>query len=454
MTDPIATRGARKLQAAMRFEPRPDGLPRPGERRRVAAPTATRTRATAPEVLTWFAVAAPGLERVLVHELSAVAGVLEPREQPGGVEFRGDLRAGYAANLHARVATRVLVRLGMAQAREFGDLRRRLAKLPFAPFVAPDRPLRIDVTARRCRLYHTKALAETLQLAAGDAVGAKLELVRGTDLDSGGDHDAGVESAPEFGQEPFQRLLLRGEQDAFTVSADSSGLLLHRRGARPETGRAPLRETLAAAALRLAGYDGSEPLVNAMCGAGTLALEAVDIALARPPGRLRSFAFERFPCFRPELLAALRADAERARQVSLRAPIRAFDNDAAVLVLARRNAERADATKHVAFECADLLAYAAPAGGGLLIANPPYGKRLGRPRELDALYHAIGDRLRAAWRGYRVALLVPREVRADAFGLRGAQSFSLYNGGLAIKLLVGEIGAARSPSRRRARRSR
>ncbi len=447
--------GTIEIPVHLCFEGRPDSLPRPGEQRRSIAPGPPRVRPTLPETLTWFAVAAPGLEQVLARELAQIAGVLEPREEPGGVQFRGDLRAGCTANLHARVASRVLVRLGEVHAREFGDLRRRLAKLPFTPFVAADRPLRIDVAARRCRLYHTKALAETLQLAVSDAVGAELELVRGTELDPDSDGGTRPDTATAFGHEHFQRLLLRGEQDTFTVSADSSGLLLHRRGARPETGRAPLRETLAAGALMLAGYDGSEPLVNAMCGAGTLALEAVDLALGRAPGRMRRFAIESFPCFRPELLVELRADAERAARAALHAPIHAFDSDAGVLAIARRNAERAGATAHVTFECADLLTYAPPEKGGLLIANPPYGKRLGRAREVLALYRDLGDRLRSTWRGHRVALLVPREVHAGTFGLPRAASFSLQNGGLAIKLLVAEIASAAStrgrtgPRRRR-----
>jgi putative N6-adenine-specific DNA methylase len=428
------------------FEQRPASLPRPGERRpRPRAAGRARVASSPERTRTWFAVAAPGLSALLASEIAAIPGVHDAREQAGGVEFHGELSAGWAVNVHSRVATRVLLRLGELQAREFGELRRRLGRLDFAAVLAPDRPLRIDATARGCRLYHTAALAETLQLAASDAVGARLELARKDETGDG-------KPALPFGQEPFQRLLLRGERDRFTVSADSSGLLLHRRGARVETGRAPLRETLAAAALLLAGYTGEQPLVNAMCGAGTIALEAVDIALGRAPGRARHFALETFPCSRDEPPAG--TSTASAQRAAPRAPIHAFDSSQAAIEIARRNAERAGAAQHLQLDCADLLDYTPREPAGLLVANPPYGKRLGRAGDVHELYRAIGDRLRSAWRGYGVALLVRRDVRAEVFGLTAVRSFPLDNGGIAIKLLVGEIaraaGARRHTRRRRA----
>jgi len=427
--------GTIEIPLHVRFEQRPASLPEPGTRRARGTPPAKgRARTATPETSSWFAVAAPGLERVLYDELHGLAHVKDARVVPGGVEFGGGQRAGYAVNLHSRVATRVLLRLGEVQAREFAQLRRRLARLGFEAFVPEGRPLRIGASARSCRLYHTRALAQTLQLAAGDRVGSALELASGD-----GETDDAPDGGQPFGQEPWSRLLLRGEGDRFMVSVDSSGLLLHRRGARAETGRAPLRETLAAGALRLAGYRGDETLVNAMCGAGTLALEAAEIALERAPGRLRRFAFESFPSFDRALWDELRAEAERAQRSEPRAAIHAFDRDPAAIELARRNAARAGSAAHLRFDCTDALAYAPPASAGLLIANPPYGKRLGRARDARALYIALGERLRASWRGFRVALLVPREIAPAQLGLQQARSFALSNGGIAVKLLVTRV---------------
>ena len=249
---------------------------------------------------TWFAISAPGLESALADELRTLPGLSEICAVEGGITFKGPLAAGCAVNLGSRIATRVLVRLGEVQAREFAVLRKRIAALPFEHYLSADRPLRIDASARHCRLYHTGAVAEALQNAVSDRLGAPMQLSKGAE-------SAVASGVGPFGNEPFARLLIRGQDDRFTISVDSSGLLLHLRGARVETGRAPLRETLAAGLLSLAGYRGDEPLVNAMCGAGTIALEAAGIALARAPGRDRHFAFERFPGFEQPSFDALRA---------------------------------------------------------------------------------------------------------------------------------------------------
>jgi putative N6-adenine-specific DNA methylase len=433
--------GTVEIALHLRFTGRPPTLPKPGEQRRAAAQSAggmKRREAAVPESFTWFAVAAPGLGDVVAAELRALPPCREVRTVAGGVGFEGPLNAGYAANLCSRVATRVLLRLGEVRAREFAELRRRLSSLPFEAFLSSDRPLRIQASAHRSRLYHTQALAEQLLHGASDRLGARLELAApARDGEQDSEEPLAQETALPFGHEPFARLLIRGESNRFTVSIDSSGLLLHRRGARRETGRAPLRETLAAGILRLAGYTGEEPIVNAMCGAGTIALEAADVALARAPGRLRGFGFEAFPCFRRADFDTLREHAARAERSALPAPISAFDDRNAALEAARRNAERADALRHIRFSRADALEFTPPDATAMWIANPPYGHRLGKDREVQALYRALGEHLRAAWRGHRIALLVPRAASPKAFGLHDMRAFPLSNGGLPVKLLVG-----------------
>jgi putative N6-adenine-specific DNA methylase len=355
----------------------------------------------------------------------------------GGVTFRGGLAAGEEANLCSRVATRVLVRVGAVEAREFAVLRRRLGALAFEPWLSAEQPLRVQASAEHCRLYHTKALAEALVHAASDRLHAKLSLHAGSDAEADGEDGATDANVP-FGREAFARVLLRGADNRFVASVDSSGLLLHRRGARAETGRAPLRETLAAGLLRLAEYSGEEPLVNAMCGAGTIALEACGIALAQAPGLRRSFAFEGFPSFDGDAYAELRARLASGERSALRAPIHAFDLDARVLDSARRNAGRAGISQHLVLERADLHAYAPPAATGLLIINPPYGRRLGRADGGQA-FAAIFETLQARWRGWRAALLLPANVRVDRFGLRRVRAIALRNGGLRVKLVLAQL---------------
>ena len=208
-------------------------MPRPGERKPAAAPRAAAPAAR-PSTLRWFAVVAPGLEDVARDELEALPDVAQIAAETGGVAWTGPPASGLRANLWSRVATRVLARVGEVEAREFGKLRHRAARLPWRQFVAPGASVAARASASHCRLYHTGALAEAAVLAVADAVpGARA---------AGRDEDADV------------TLLLRGVDDRFTFSADASGERLHRRGARVETGAAPLRETLAAGLLALAGW--------------------------------------------------------------------------------------------------------------------------------------------------------------------------------------------------------
>ena len=220
---------------------------------------AAREGASTPPELRLFAVATPGLEPVVAAELQALPGARQLVTVPGGVEFTGDLAALYRANLWLRSASRVLLRLAELRALHFASLRRQVAQLPWERF-APS-PVRVTVaaTAHRCRLYHSTAVAERIALGIAD---------RGIEVlpaDS-------PRAAPEL------HLIARGTDDLFTISLDTSGELLHRRGYRSEDAGAPLRETLAAALLQLCEWDGSTPLLDPTCGSGTLVIEAALLA--------------------------------------------------------------------------------------------------------------------------------------------------------------------------------
>ncbi|HJX64790.1 MAG TPA: SAM-dependent methyltransferase, partial [Polyangia bacterium] len=235
--------GTVEILAHLRFAGRPETMPKIGERK--PARPQTKKSPQIPGELHWFAVASPGLEQPLCAELARLAVIENPRVVDGGVEFSGTLVAGMAANLHSRIATRIVLRMGEVKARDFAPLRRALAKLPWASYVPRDRALRIDVSASHCRLYHTGALAETVELAIADCVGKLPKR----------------ENPPEPAEDDdCTRVLLRGQDDRFTASIDASGALLHRRGWRLEAGRAPLRETLAAGLLALCEYHPALPL--------------------------------------------------------------------------------------------------------------------------------------------------------------------------------------------------
>jgi len=423
--------GTIEILAHLRFAGRPALLPAEGESRGHKPKPARAAKGARLDRLTWFAVVAPGLEEVARRELAALPEATDVCAVDGGVEWRGPPSAGARANLWARTVTRVLVRVGDVDAREFGKLRRGLARLPWAPFVPAGATIAVRATASKCRLYHTGAIAESIVLGLGDAV-RDVSAAPKAKPDEDGEE-------PVTADAPTTTIYVRGVGDRFTFSVDASGELLHRRGARTEVGAAPLRETLAAGVLALADWSPSEALVDPMCGAGTIPIEAASSALDRAPGLDRAFATARWPLFadHPELERALLDDA-RGRAAAPRATIivAGSDRDPKLIESARRNAARARVDAQISFTCADLADARAPAATGLVVVNPPYGRRLGDPRRIDRAYRDLGRVLRARFAGWRAAVLVPARTPPAALGLPVTARFPLTNGGLRVALVV------------------
>ena len=417
--------GTVEILAHLVFAGRPDTLPALGERRRDEHAKRKRS-AAAPETLRWFAVVAPGLEGVATREIEALPGISDLRAEAGGVEWSAAPLEGYRANLWLRIATRVLARVGTVEAREFGKLRRRAAGLRWDAFVAPGAAIALRASATRSRLYHTGAIEETAALAIADAVK--------------GAHLAGEAEIPDVS------VLIRGAEDRFTFSVDASGERLHRRGARVEIGEAPLRETLAAGLLALADWTPDLPLFDPMCGAGTIVIEAASQALDRAPGLDRAFALEAWPLFAAGAAAteaaALREEARARIRPVPPASIGGADRDARAIESARRNADRADLGPHVTFAARDVGDARPPvATPGLVIVNPPYGRRLGDARSALLAYRDLGRVLRAHFRGWRAAIVVPRALAGAPGALRldFTARHRLRNGGLPIELAVASL---------------
>ena len=274
---------------------------------------------TAPNArLECFAVAAPGgaapgVGRPLGWGAPRAFGVGVTAQ--GGVTF-GAHRAGlYAANLHLRTASRILVRIGTFHASEFHELERHAARLPWREFVTSGSPMTFRVTSRKSRLYHQDAVAQRLLAVAGGR------------------------TAPEG--DAAQEFVIRLFRDECTVSADASGELLHRRGYRLATAKAPLRETLAAAMLVASGWNGSAPLVDPMCGSGTIPIEATLLARRIAPGMARRFAFMDWPGFDQSAWERLVQLARERVLPHAPAPILGSDRDAGAVAASVANAERA-----------------------------------------------------------------------------------------------------------------
>ncbi|WP_426754484.1 THUMP domain-containing class I SAM-dependent RNA methyltransferase [Myxococcus sp. Y35] len=363
-----------------------------------------------------FVSTLPGLEPAL--EAEAAAQGWSPRRVDGGVELEGPAGLHQDANLRLRTASRVLLRVGRFRAGDSDTLTDQLAALDLSRVWDGRAPPKLSVSLHRSPVPGPDVVFDAAAYAWGLPA---VERAGPLDDEGGG---------------PGLTLLVRVEGDAFTVSADTSGEPLHRRGYRQEVSRAPLRETLAAGILRLVGYTGAEPLVDPMCGSGTFLVEGAWMAMRRAPGLLRAFAFETFPAFDAAAWAGRKARAEAEALPSPGAALHGYDINAGSLGTARRNARRAGVT--LALERRDVRTLQAPVEGpGLVVANPPYGKRVGEAEDLPALYRALGNTLRSGFTGWRAAIILPDDATlVKALDLPGARSLPVRNGGLRCRLLL------------------
>ena len=343
------------------------------------------------------------------------------------------------ANLWSRVASRVIVRAARFHARTFAELERHGRRIEWERFVGAGGAVAFRVTSKKSRLYHTEAIAERLAGAIGHRLGVPARWAaadRGVATDEAGDDDEQI--APSDGQ----LFVVRVARDLVTVSADSSGALLHRRGYRQAVAKAPLRETLAAALLLAADWRGDVPLVDPMCGSGTIAIEAALIARRIAPGLRREFAFGRWPIAEP---AAWQSELARAAErVLTRAPVPivASDRDAGAVAATIANAERAGVATDIEAAIRPVSAMAAPsAPTGLVAVNPPYGMRIGEAGPVRDLYAALGRTVRRVYPGWRLALISPDPRLDRQVGIVLEERVKSSNGGIPIRLMVGAVGA-------------
>jgi putative N6-adenine-specific DNA methylase len=380
-----------------------------------------------------FAVCAPGLEPFLTQELEQLglrAGRPVPLsgqgEESGGVEFQGDLRDMYRANLWLRTASRVLVWLGAFDAAGFPQLVRKASRLPWERHLAPGQPVALRVTCHKSRLYHSGAVAERVARAIGERMGQLSPVEKFSE-----DNDTNLP----------QLILVRLAHDHCTISVDSSGALLHRRGYRLATAKAPLRETLAAGMLMASGWDMTSPLLDPFCGSGTIPIEAALMARKIPPGRARRFAFMDWPNFDAATWPPAPLPSQTGEGLGVGAKILASDRDAGAIESAQANAERAGVADCIEFSCRAVSAIEPPTGAGWVVTNPPYGVRVSAGRDLRNLYAQFGNVMRDKCSGWHIAMLCDNVQLIHNTGLKfdEARSISLVNGGLKVRLSRGII---------------
>ena len=337
-----------------------------------------------------FLATFPGLEATLCAEVRG-KGFRQPKAVPGGVVIQGGWPEVWRANLWIRGAGRVLARIDQFRTEHLAQLHGRARRVPWADVLRPDVPFRVEASCSGSRIYHSGAAAERIAAAIRQTTGAP--------------------EAPDAAVAVRARI----EHDLCTISVDTSGELLHRRGYKEAVNVAPLRETMASLFLQQCGYAGGEPVLDPMCGSGTFVIEAAEIAARLNPGRARHFAFEHLASFDAAAWQAMRA--VRSQRIPA-ARCHGSDRDEGAIAMSRANAGRAGVADHVEFRQAAISEVVPPEGApGLVILNPPYGTRLGDKAKLVPLYRAIGQVLRSRFAGWRVGLVAAEPSLAHATGL-------------------------------------
>ena len=368
----------------------------------------------------YFATCPRGLEALLAEDIVAAGGAA-PAITPGGVGFGGGWEVCYRLNLESRIATRVLWQVAAGECRDEAALYKLARDLAWPQLFAVERSIRVFVTAVRTQF---KSL-EFVTLKVKDAVCDRFR------ADCGRRPDVNT-AAPDV------RIHLFVTEQQATLYLDTSGEPLWLRGQKIAKVAAPLKENLAAGLLRLAGWTPETPLLDPMCGSGTILLEAAGMALGDAPGLARDmkdFGFTRLANYQPALWRKLcMAAAERRAAAPEKLRIWGSDSDDDAVARARQNLAHAGLDDLIEVRRADVLEISPPATSGILLANPPYGERLGETEALAAFYPRLGDALKRRFAGWHCWLLSADPRLPKLIGLKPARKIPLYNGNLECRL--------------------
>lgn len=371
--------------------------------------------------LALFATVALGVEELTAGELQRL-GASDIQVARGGVSFGGDRRILYRSLLRLRTASRVLVQLGSFPCASPQELYDGIRALPWTELLTPAMTLAVDCTLRDSAITHSHFAA----LKAKDAI---VDLLR----DATGSRPNIETKMPDL------RVNLHIAKNRATVSLDASGAPLDRRGWRLDRNDAPLRETLAAAIMLHTGWDGSVPLLDPMCGSGTLLLEGAAMALGQPAGGGREFGLMRWRDFDRRLWERLLQEEQAAAASSLTVPVLGYDRDPKAIIACRENARRAGLEYAISFDRRPFEDTEPCGHQGVLVMNPPYGVRMGDKAELEVLYRKIGEVFKRRFTGWNAYLLAGDLELAKLVGLKPSRRYVLFNGPLECRLLKYEL---------------
>jgi len=369
----------------------------------------------------YFATVARSLEELAAQELKQLgASDVEPTFT--GVKFTGDRALLYRVNLWARIPFRILMQIHTCRCYNANQLYQGIQEIHWADYLSPEQTFAVRATGKNTQLNHSHFTALQVKNAIVDQQRQEFEERSSIDVET-----------------PDLNINVHIHDNRCTVSLDSSGSSLHRRGYRPAVGVAPLKETLAAALVNLTDWTPDIPFFDPLCGSGTLPIEASLKALRIAPGLFRDeFAFEKWQDFDAALWQDLRIQAHADRQFDSMV-IMGSDHNPDMLEQAQFNAERCGVDDYVWFSQQELAEIDPPSDRGVILCNPPYGERLGNAQELTDLYRLMGDVFKQRFKGWTAYVLCGNLDLAKCIGLRPARRHVVFNGSIECRLLKYEL---------------
>lgn len=386
----------------------------------------------------FFAICPRGLEALLGDELRRV-GAHQVRTEPGGAAFAGPLATAYAANLHSRIASRILWKLAQEPYQDEDDIYAFAASLPWEDHIAPGQTLRVDLSSSRAQL----ASLDFATLRIKDGIVDRLR-------DHTGERPSIDRSRPDV------RVFAYLDEQHATLYLDTSGEPLFKRGWRAEKGEAPIKENLAAGLLMLSGWMPGQPLLDPFCGSGTLVIEAAGMAAQRAPGLARRFGFERLKGFDSHAWTRLKDEARAAVRMDAPALLCGSDISTRVVDVARSNARLAGfdswlADGRLQLAAGDAREVGAPAPAGKIVTNPPYGEQSApRSASVGSMMKAVADNLKHQFAGWEAWLLTSDRALPRQMRLSETRKVVLFNGPLECRLFRFELVAGQYRDRRAA----
>ncbi len=371
---------------------------------------------------TYFATVTRGLETIAAEELKKL-GAKNIEIKFTGIQFQGDKKLLYKANLWTRIIFRILQPIAEIKSFNQKELYYNVQKINWEEYLTPNNTIAVNCTGKNPNLNHTHFTALEIKNAIIDK--QRKETGERSNIDT---------------NNPDILINAHIEKNRCILSLDSSGNSLHKRGYRPAMGLAPLKETLAAALLEIAEWQPNIPFLDPLCGSGILPIEATLKSLNIAPGLYREkFGFQSWKDFNFSLWNQLIKEAKENQKTEIQAPIFGSDSDSEIIKQAKTNARFCGIENQIQLTIKQLETIEAPTESGIIICNPPYGKRIGKTEELGALYKMLGDVFKQRFKGWTAYILTGNKQLGKQVGLRTSRKIPIYNGTLPCTLLKYEL---------------